>query len=78
MTTTNDGSMRNVDREKRINEIPFQIMDLKKEKNRCENKRWLSVAIMLQNKIDKLEAEFHKLCASYTKEEVTNEKETKD
>lgn len=54
----------------RINEIPFQIMNLKKEKARCENKCWFSTAIMLQNKIDKLETEFHELCASYTKGEV--------
>lgn len=57
-------------RAQRINEIPFQIMELKKQKTQCENKCWFSTAIILQNKIDELEREFHELCESYTKGEV--------
>lgn len=60
-------------RSKRINEIPHQITQLKKQRDYCAKRYWFSKAAQTQTQIDKLQDEFKELYDSYGKEEE-NEK----
>ena len=61
-------------RSKRINEIPHQITQLKKQRDYCAKRCWFSKAAQTQTQINKLQDEFKELYDSYGKEEE-NEKE---
>lgn len=60
-------------RSKRINEIPHQITELKKQYEYCVKRCWFSKAAQTQTQINKLQDEFKELYDSYGKEEE-NEK----
>lgn len=60
-------------RSRRINEIPHQITQLKKQRDYCAKRCWFSKAAQTQTQIDKLQDEFKELYNSYGKEEE-NEK----
>ena len=54
-------------RAERINAIPHEITKLKKYRKYCENKGWLSQAVILKKRIEELECEFEELYESYGK-----------
>lgn len=55
-------------RERRINEIPRETAELKKQKRSCEAKGWRGTSMKIQQKINELESEFAELYNSYQEE----------